>query len=84
MLDVMEELGLEPCATLHHLTHPLWFEKLGAFVNEDNIPIFVDYAVFMFKTFGHRIRMWATFNEPTVGTSAGVTHQPWPSKALCT
>ena len=26
MLDVMDELGLEPNATLHHFTHPMWFE----------------------------------------------------------
>jgi hypothetical protein len=66
MLDVMEELGLEPNATLHHFTHPTWFEDLGAFRKEENIQLFVDWSVFMFREYGHRIRMWSTFNEPTV------------------
>ena len=44
MLDVMEELGIEPNATLHHFTHPLWFEDDGAFNKEENITAFVEYA----------------------------------------
>ena len=44
MLDVMEELGIEPNATLHHFTHPLWFEDAGAFGKEENIAAFVEYA----------------------------------------
>jgi len=66
MLDTMEELGLEPNVTLHHFTHPTWFEDLGGFRKEENIPLFVEWAQFMFRTFHKRIRLWATFNEPTV------------------
>jgi beta-glucosidase/6-phospho-beta-glucosidase/beta-galactosidase len=65
MLDVMEELGLEPNATLHHFTHPTWFEDLGAFSREANIQLFVDWSCFMFRTFSSRIKLWCTFNEPT-------------------
>jgi hypothetical protein len=43
-----------------------WFEDLGGFQREENIPLFVAWAEFMFRTFGSRIRMWATFNEPSV------------------
>jgi hypothetical protein len=67
MLDVMDELGLIPNATLHHFTHPLWFEDLGAFKKEENIAIFVEWSEMMFREFGGRIHLWATFNEPTVG-----------------
>jgi beta-glucosidase len=62
----MEELGLEPNVTLHHFTHPTWFEDLGGFRHEENIPLFVEWAQFMFRTFHKRIKLWATFNEPTV------------------
>jgi beta-glucosidase/6-phospho-beta-glucosidase/beta-galactosidase len=72
MLDEMEALGLEPNATLHHFTHPTWFEDLGGFMNEENIPLFVEWSVFMYKEFGKRIRLWATFNEPTVSLWSGV------------
>mmetsp|Transcript_540 Transcript_540/g.1443 ORF Transcript_540/g.1443 Transcript_540/m.1443 type:complete len:547 (-) Transcript_540:1396-3036(-) len=65
MLDAMEELGLEPNATLHHFTHPTWFEDLGGFMDEANIPLFVEWSCFMFREFGPRIKLWSTFNEPT-------------------
>uniref|UniRef100_A0A7S3VJH2 Beta-glucosidase n=1 Tax=Dunaliella tertiolecta TaxID=3047 RepID=A0A7S3VJH2_DUNTE len=65
ILDTMEELGLEPNVTLHHFTHPTWFEDLGGFRKEENIPLFVEWAQFMFRTFHKRIKLWATFNEPT-------------------
>ena len=44
MLDVMDELGMEPNATLHHFTHPIWFEDKGAFRHEENIAAFVNFA----------------------------------------
>lgn len=65
MLDCMEEYGIEPNATLHHFVHPEWFQELGAFEKEENIPIFVRWCVTAYKLFGHRIKFWATFNEPT-------------------
>eukprot|EP00983_Pelagomonas_calceolata_P090671 1157449-Pelagomonas_calceolata.AAC.6 len=67
----MEELGLEPNATLHHFTHPTWFEELGGFMKEENVPIFVEWAQFMFHTFHQRIKLWAIFNEPTVRARKG-------------
>ena len=66
MLDCMEENGLVPNATLHHFTHPVWFEDLGAFTKEENISIFVDWSRKMFELFRPRILLWCTFNEPTV------------------
>ncbi|KAL6750477.1 glycoside hydrolase superfamily [Haematococcus lacustris] len=65
MLDCLAALGLEPCVTLHHFTHPLWFEDQGGFSQAANIPLFVEYCKVVFSTFGQRIRLWATFNEPT-------------------
>lgn len=38
---------------------------------DKNIPAFLDYCTMVFKHFGPRIRLWATFNEPTVGGWAG-------------
>ena len=65
MLDCMEEHGIEPNATLHHFTHPIWFEDLGAFAKKQNSSYFIRYAVKVFKEFSSRIKLWATFNEPT-------------------
>jgi len=35
--------------TLHHFVHPNWFEKLGGFTKEENIPIFVEFARTAFR-----------------------------------
>ncbi len=63
---------MEPMCTLHHFTHPQWFEELGGFANEENIPMFVDYCKRTFETFSKKIKLWATFNEPTVREGAAV------------
>ncbi|GLI68921.1 hypothetical protein VaNZ11_013340, partial [Volvox africanus] len=65
MLDCMAAHGLEPNATLWHFVHPTWFEDAGGFTKEENIPAFVEYCKRCFRWFGTRIRLWATFNEPT-------------------
>jgi beta-glucosidase/6-phospho-beta-glucosidase/beta-galactosidase len=70
--------GLEPFVTLHHFVHPLWFEKLGAFTNETNISIFVEYARKSFRLFGDQIKYWTTFNEPGVMSFAGFINGSFP------
>lgn len=77
ILDCLEAHGLEPNATLHHFTHPQWFEKLGGFADAKNIPLFVKYAQIMFKHFGKRIRFWASFNEPTCFCLVGYIMGMW-------
>jgi hypothetical protein len=71
ILDCLERHGLVPNATLHHFVHPQWFEELGAFEEEANIAHFVQWATLAVQLFGHRIKLWATFNEPTVGGPGG-------------
>jgi beta-glucosidase/6-phospho-beta-glucosidase/beta-galactosidase len=36
---------MTPNATLHHFTHPQWFDELGGFTKAENIPLFVNFAV---------------------------------------
>lgn len=35
--------------TLHHFVHPTWFERLGGFTREANIPLFVAFAQIAFR-----------------------------------
>jgi hypothetical protein len=48
-----------------------WFDRLGGFEREENIPLFVEWCVKAVELFGRRIHFWATFNEPTVGLRWG-------------
>ena len=41
--------NLQPMVTLHHFVHPNWFERLGGFTKEENIPHFVHYCQAVFR-----------------------------------
>ena len=49
VLATLRRHGLEPLATLHHFTHPQWFEDIGAFEKEKNIAHFLTYTGTCFK-----------------------------------
>jgi beta-glucosidase len=51
---------------LHHFAHPNWFEQKGGWINEDNIPFFLDFVRQCIKHFGEYVKVWNTFNEPNV------------------
>ena len=37
VIDACLENGIKPMVTLHHFSHPLWFEEIGSFEKEENI-----------------------------------------------
>ncbi|MDF1548238.1 MAG: family 1 glycosylhydrolase [Bacteroidales bacterium] len=68
-VDVCDSLisnGIEPMVTLHHFTHPLWFEELGAFEKEENIGHFLDFSKVVYLSLKDKVTKWCTFNEPSV------------------
>eukprot|EP00877_Chromochloris_zofingiensis_P014278 jgi/Chrzof1/9103/Cz03g36040.t1 len=78
ILDALTKAGMQPNLTLHHFTHPQWFDEIGAFQHEENIPIFAEYAVKMVQLFGNKVKMWATFNEPTSSAVMGYLFGAYP------
>ncbi|KAL4538341.1 hypothetical protein Ndes2437B_g01352 [Nannochloris sp. 'desiccata'] len=78
IFDALDAKKMEPFVTWHHFVHPLWFEKLGGFIKEENLKIFVDYAKAAFAEFGSRARFWTTFNEPGVTSFAGFVYGSFP------
>ncbi len=64
--DDLRERGVGLMLVLHHFAHPMWFEEKGAFTQEDNIPLFIDYVRQCLKHFGEYAVYWNTFNEPNV------------------
>ncbi len=65
-IDQLLANGITPMATLHHFTHPQWFEELGAFEHEKNIKHFVRFSELVFARFSNRIALWTIFNEPGI------------------
>ena len=52
--------------TLHHFTNPIWFEKLGAWENQNSIKYFVKYSEKVFKEYSKKVKFWCTINESEV------------------
>lgn len=77
IIDCIRANGLEPMCTLHHFTHPQWFEEMGGFTKEENITVFVAYCKRMFGWFAPKIKLWATFNEPTCFSFVGYIAGLW-------
>jgi len=79
--NVINELlknGIMPVITLHHFTHPKWFEELGAFEKERNIEYFVRFAKRMFNEYSDRVKFWCTINEPGVYAFQGYIRGVFP------
>ena len=78
LIDELAAHGIEPLITLHHFTHPDWFERLGAFEKEENIAYFVRFAELVFARFRDRVRLWVTINEPNVFITNGYFSAQFP------
>lgn len=68
MAALQEQNKMEPSVSIHHFVHPQWFEELGGWTKEENIELYVKFAVEAFKRFGKHAKLWSSFNEPTVCT----------------
>ena len=70
--------GLVPVVTLHHFTHPLWFEDLGGFEKEENIKYFLEFSELIFNELSDIVKYWCTINEPAVYVSQGYFNGVFP------
>jgi beta-glucosidase len=79
LLDELETAGIEPYCTLYHWDLPQALQDKGGWANREIVEAFRFYAEAVAKEFGHRIKYFATINEPWVvawlGYSMGV-HAP--------
>lgn len=58
--------GIQPLVTLHHFSHPQWFEEKGAWRNRENVGCFKRFAKKVIETIGHEVNEYCTINEPNV------------------
>ncbi len=78
MIDNLLERGIRPVVTLHHFSHPIWWEKRGGFTNRNNIASFLKYCENVFDCLSDRVDVWCTINEPTVFSTMGYTLGQFP------
>ena len=70
--------GLTPVVTLHHFTHPIWFEDLGGFEKEENIEHYLEFSEIVFNKLSDLVPYWCTINEPAVYVSQGYFNGVFP------
>ena len=58
--------GLRVFVTLHHFTHPRWFEARGAFLDDGAPQLFRHYCEYVVRALGDLVSDWVTINEPNV------------------
>ena len=68
LLDGLQKAGIKIFATLHHFTHPLWFEKKSGFTKIENIKYFEKYLDFIIPKISPYVHAWITINEFNMGT----------------
>jgi beta-glucosidase len=79
--DVIDSLiaqDMIPMVTLHHFTHPQWFEEKGAFEHEENITYFVRFCEKVFDAFHEKVLLWGTINEPNIYAFQGYMRGVFP------
>jgi beta-glucosidase len=62
----LRQKGVRIMLVLHHFAHPRWLEQAGGWLNEDNLPAFMDFVKQTADHFGELVSFWNTFNEPNV------------------
>lgn len=78
MLEGLVQRGIQPFVSLHHFTHPQWFETAGGFLNSGAAEQFESYARRVVSELGDLCRYWVTFNEPNVFASLGYVLGEFP------
>jgi len=74
----LKELNIEPIVTLHHFTNPLWFAKLGGWLNKNAPRYFLRYVENIAQALGDKVNYWVTINEPMVYVYHAYILGAWP------
>jgi len=78
MLGELRERGIRPFVTLHHFTHPRWFEAEGAFLSPRAVERFARFSEHATRALSDLCTDWLTFNEPNVYAVQGYLHGEFP------
>lgn len=64
LIDACLERGIIPNVTLWHYDIPQPLAEKGGWENRETIDAYVQYAEICFQTFGDKVPLWVTVNEP--------------------
>jgi beta-glucosidase len=66
VINTLLKNGIKPLVTLYHLDMPLALANKGGWMNRESVKWFTDYANICFDRFGDRVKIFLTFNEPSI------------------
>ena len=78
LLRAARSRGMRVFVTLHHFTHPRWFEARGGFLDAQAPELFRHYAKRAVRSLGDLVTDWVTFNEPNVYVAFGYVFAEFP------
>lgn len=78
LLHAIRSRGMRPMVTLHHFTHPQWFEDAGGFLAPDAANRFTTFAARIVSELASECDQWITFNEPNVLAAFGYVFGEFP------
>lgn len=58
--------GIEPLVTLHHFSHPQWFEEKGGWTHPNCVTYFLRFCEKVIEAIGDQVCEYCTINEPNV------------------
>jgi len=74
----LRQRNLEPLVTLHHFTNPLWFSRLGGWLNKKAVDYFLRYVERIVEPLCDQVKYWITINEPIVYMYYAYMLGKWP------
>lgn len=77
-LQKLNNAGIKAFVTLHHFTHPEWFERKKAFEKAENNRYFVNFAKKVIKKLHPLVHKWCTINEPGIYVFQGYVRGVFP------
>ncbi|MCR3759521.1 family 1 glycosylhydrolase [Clostridium felsineum] len=63
ILERLKEEGIKVCLTLHHVSHPVWFHRKGAFGTLDNMKDWEEYLEYVVPKVAEYVDFWIVLNE---------------------
>ncbi|XP_067624647.1 myrosinase 1-like isoform X2 [Eurosta solidaginis] len=78
VIDQLLANNITPLVTMFHFDMPDELYKYNAFLNSSIIDYFVMYADFLYATFGDRVKLWITHNEPLQFCTKGYVEANFP------
>ncbi len=77
-LIALRERGIRPLVTLHHFSHPSWFESIGGFEHPDGVTHFLRHVRYVVSELRDLVSDWITINEPNVYVTGSYFTGMWP------